>query len=93
MTIKCRLCGLPLDSGLPAAQAQADLMQRMTEHLGRHKNEAAELAMLVELAPKLIASYLLLSRYVTIPPNETELWQTFRESERALLEVFGIAES
>lgn len=88
MTIFCKLCRQQINSHLSAEEAIKDIMATMSSHLVvAHNKSAVELATEVALASSLIASYLLISRYVQIPASETELVGTFEETEDTLLQM------
>lgn len=91
MMIKCRLCGLEIRShNLLPDSSESHVMEAMTLHLGKsHPLAAEELAITVTMAPQMIAAYLLISRYVDIPENETMLLNSFHENEQVLLEMFN----
>lgn len=92
MTILCKLCRGEISSDLPAEQLPIKhVMETMSSHLvASHNKAAAELATEVTLASTLIASYLLISRYVDIPAGETELLKTLDETEDTLLEIMNV---
>jgi hypothetical protein len=63
-------------------------MKGMTQHLGQsHREAATELATAIASAAPLIASYLLVSRYVQIPAGETKLQEIFELNEQTLYET------
>ena len=87
MTITCQLCGLKFESKLPANKAQSDVLAQMSTHLGAaHRAEAEELATIIAAT----STYLLISRYVDIPPAETELQKSFELNEKSLFELLGV---
>ena len=87
MTIRCSICQHELRSMVAGPQAQAHVVEQMTKHLmEQHKPEAAELAMIVAAT----STYLLLRRYVDIPPQETELLNTFERNEQSIFEILEL---
>ena len=87
MTIRCKLCQHELRSMVAGSKAQAHVMEQMTKHLvEQHKPEATELSLIVAAT----STYLLLRRYVDIPPDETELLHTFERNEQSLFEILEV---
>jgi hypothetical protein len=90
MIIFCKICGHRILSPKPANEAQRDVLQQMSNHIGTHQDHAITLAKTVVAASQLLATYLLIKRYVRIPPEEKELLETFRENEESLIQIFGL---
>ena len=87
MTIACQVCGQIFTSQLPPNQAQSHVIAQMTKHLGAaHRQEAEELATIIAAT----STYLLISRYVDIPPAESELQKSFELNEKSLFELLGV---
>ena len=86
MTISCTLCGHKFHSSLPTTKAQSHVLEQMTAHLGqKHKQEAQDLASMIAAT----STYLLISLFVEIPPEETELRQNIERNEELLFEILG----
>ena len=86
MTISCKLCGHKLHSQLPATKAQSHVLEQMTTHLGqKHKQEAQDLASMIAAT----TTYLLISLFVEIPPEETELLENVERNEELLFGILG----
>jgi hypothetical protein len=65
-------------------------MEIMAKHLiGKHKNEAIALRQDVDALYILLSGYLLATRYVRIPPEETGLLKAVTEGNQALLNLFA----
>ena len=89
-TIYCRICGHKIQSSQPGEEAQAHVLSQMTTHLGSHQEQAVRLAKDLVINHKLLATYLLIKRYVRIPEDEKELLQSFEMNESCLLDLFGL---
>lgn len=88
MTISCNICGQKFTSVRPAAEQQQDVLVQMTNHLGSHQEQAVSLAKDVRAVTQLMATYLLIKKYVRIPPEETALLANYEEMEDLLADVF-----
>jgi hypothetical protein len=90
MTIFCKLCGHKIQSGQPPDEAQKDVLQQMTNHIQQHQDHAQRLAKTIMTASQLIATYMLIKKFVRIPPEEKQLLQSFDDAENCLLDMVGI---
>lgn len=90
MTIFCKICGQKLNSTRPDAEQQKDVLTQMSNHIGSHQEQAVTLAKSIVQGSQLLATYLLLKKYVRIPPEEKELQISFQENEKILIEIFGL---
>ena len=90
MTIFCKICGHKIQSGKPAAEAQKDVLAQMSNHLGNHQAQAAELAKQIEVAKTLLALYLLMKKYVRIPNDESDLLNSYDQVEGNLIDLFAL---
>lgn len=89
MTISCKICGHKFTSSRPAAEQQMDVLVQMTKHLGTHQEHAATMKKTTETLIELITTWVLITDYVTIPPDQTELLESLEKMEDALAEVCG----
>lgn len=90
MTIYCKLCGHKIRSAKPDEEAQKHVLEQMSRHLGTHPDQAATLGKSIMTGSQLLATYLLIKHYVTIPQDETALLQSFEENERSLKSIFEL---
>lgn len=89
MTIFCKLCGQKLDSTKPDTDAQKDVMIQMTNHLSAHQDMAVAFAKELTTINHLFATYLLIRKFVRIPPGEKALLKSYRESQDCLDQIFN----
>lgn len=87
MTILCKLCKRALHSHKPDNEAQADVMQQMSQHLGdTHLAQTQKLAAAIGLA----SSYLLLTHFVDIPESELAFIASYQQCRADLIEVLKV---
>lgn len=95
MTIYCKLCNHRVSSrpNLEADKSEeGDCLESLSRHLvSRHPAQALELKNDLESLPLLIATYLLIKGFATIPPESGSLKKHFEENEQLLLEMFADA--
>ena len=88
MTIFCKLCGQKLNSSKPDDKAQEDVMIQMGNHLSAHQDIAVAFAKELLLINKLFATYLLIKKFVRIPPEETAFLKSYEDSHDCLDDIF-----
>lgn len=89
MTIFCKICGHRIRSER-AENAEAHVLEQMSTHLGQHPKQAAALAEDLMGLSQMLATYLLITRYVRIPPDEAGLLESFQRNEQELVSIFGV---
>jgi hypothetical protein len=88
-TIICKLCRSLIQSAKPEAVAQADVLQKMGEHMRlRHQEQGADLAA-TYMTVQSLTSIHLLSQYIELPDTETGLRKSLADGERALFDLLG----
>lgn len=93
MTIYCKLCNHRVDSKkrLDAKSEESDVLESLSRHLvARHVDEASLFKNDLESMPLLIATYLLIKRYVRIPAESKALQEHFDQNEQLILQFFDI---
>lgn len=91
MTIYCKLCNLPITSGLALTTPESEqVMELMARHLvAKHKSAAVELKQEVDMLYPLFASYLLITRYVRVPPTASELLKAMEDGAQAIANLLA----
>ena len=91
MIIHCKLCKCAIKSiGPPNELETAQLMELMARHLvSRHKSKAEELKLDVQALMPLLSTYLMITRFVDVPPDQTVLAQAIDAATQALIRIFA----
>lgn len=91
MILHCKLCKCAIKSiGPPNEFETAQLMELMARHLvSRHKSKAEELKLDVQALLPLLSTYLMITRFVDVPPDQTALSETIEAATQALLRIFA----
>lgn len=91
MTIYCKLCNCAITNiGPYPGDAMQQCMEVMARHLvERHNPQARELKEDVGALVMLLTPYLMVTRYVRVPPNETELLAIIDQGATALMNLFA----
>lgn len=94
MTIQCKVCGCSIKSIGPASVNDAhEVLELMAKHLvSRHKRQAQSLKEQIDTLFLLLSTYMMIRHYVTIPPDEIELFQKVHEGELALMSLLSAEE-
>ena len=66
------------------------MLIQMSNHMSHHQEQAVSLAQSIEACRFLVATYLLIKKYVRIPPEEKEMLANFQANEAILIEIFGL---
>lgn len=91
MTVRCKLCKCAIKSiGPPTDNETAQVMELMTRHLvSRHRDKALTLKQDAETLFLLLTTYLMVARFVDVPPTETVLLQTIEAATQSLVSLFA----
>lgn len=90
MTVYCKLCNREFTSDKPDDAAQKHVLEKLSAHIGTHQAEAAELAKSLMTGSQLLATFLLLKNFVTIPAGEKAMLESLAANERALRVIFEL---
>ena len=94
MTIYCKLCNHRVDSKPDPPDKKSEessCLESLARHLvSRHPVQALELKTDIDSIPPLIATYLLIKYFATIPPESASLQKHYDENEQLLLEMLGV---
>lgn len=91
MTIRCKVCKCAITSiGPPHQRETEQVMELMARHLvSRHKDKALTLKQDSTTLYLLLSTYLMITRYVDVPPAETVLLKAIQDGTQALLTLFA----
>ena len=91
MTIHCKLCHFAIKNIGPPIQREIEqVMELMARHLvSKHKDKALTLKQDSTTLFLLLSTYLMITRYVDVPPTETVLLKAIEDGTQALLGLFA----
>ena len=90
MIVHCRLCKCAIKSiGPPSDNELAQVMDLFARHLvSQHKGQAITLKKDAETLFPLLATHLMISRFIDVPPTETVALKAIEEATEAIMRLF-----
>ena len=90
MMLLCRICRFPISSVKATPEAEGEIIQGMMKHMDSHPKHAREFAQDIAAAVTVLTSYMLMQRHVIIPDDENKMLDFYDQTEKGLIELFGL---